>query len=96
MNKYRITREEYHNEYGVSGDPTFYVQQLKPFLLFWKRWVYIKHMECGWVDCSNIRTRFKSKYEAESFIKEILCNNTKREGYSRHIMGEYDCDTINN
>ena len=92
---YRITREEYRNEHGASADASFYVQQLKPFMLFWKRWFYIKHEECGWGDCCKVRTRFKSKYDAKCFIKDILCNDIKRQSYSRHIIGSYDCNTIN-
>ena len=94
MNKYRITREEYHNEYGVGNGPSFYVQQLKPFLLFWKRWYYVKHVECGWGDCYNVKTKFNSKKDAESFIRDILCTCKKRDGHSRMILKTYNCNTI--
>lgn len=94
LSKYRITREEYCNEYGVGAGPSFYVQQLKPFLFFWTRWVYIKHEECGYGDCYKVKTRFKSKPDALEFIKQVLCGNLKRDTFSRHILEEYNCNNI--
>jgi hypothetical protein len=47
MEQYIITREEYHNEYGEGKGAKFYVKELKPFLFFWKRWIYIKHESYG-------------------------------------------------
>jgi hypothetical protein len=92
LNKYRIIKKVYHNGYGETSTPTFYVQLLKPFLLFWKRWVYIKHTGYGGY---NSPTTFDSEYHAQCFIKGVLCKEVKTNSYSRHILGEYDCNTIN-
>lgn len=91
MNKYRITREEYYNEFGSGGKVSFYVQELKPFFFFWKRWSYIKHEVCGWGDCYNERTKFDSMHSAKEFIKTVLCTGLERNRVSKIIMGEFNC-----
>ena len=95
MAQYIITREEYHNEYGEGKGAKFYVKELKPFLFFWKRWIYIKHEYCGWEDCYMERTQFKSVHDAKKFIKNVLCTGLERNSYSNMNMGEFDCNNIN-
>ena len=95
MERYKITREEYHNELGLGNGPKFYVKELKPFLLFWKRWTFIQHRYCGYADCYMERTQFKSVHDAKKFIKNILCTGLERDSYSNMNMGEFDCNSIN-
>ena len=94
MARYIITREEYHNEYGVGKGASFYVKEFKPFLFFWKRWVYIKHETCGYSDCYQERTKFKSLHEARGFIKEVLCTGKERDGVSQFVMETFECPNI--
>ena len=93
MEKYRITREEYHNEFGAGQGATFYVQQLKSFLFLWKRWVYITHEE-RWASgrIIDVKTGFKSMVDAENFINVILCPGKKRSAGSFYVIGEYSCN----
>jgi hypothetical protein len=94
MNNYQIIREEYHNEYGEGKGATFYVKELKPFLFFWKRWVYIKHTTCGWGDCYKEKTSFSTVEKARNFIKNVLCTNLKREQRTTSVVEEGDCISI--
>jgi hypothetical protein len=90
MDNYQIIRKEYHDENGIATGPTFYVRELKSFLIYWKRWVYIKHTTCDWGDCYKERTSFDSQKEARNFIKDVLCTNLLREKYTSSVVEEYD------
>ena len=92
MNKYQIIKEEYHNEFGVADEPNFYVKERIPFLIYWKRWVYIKHTTCGWGDCYKERTSFSTVEKARNFIKDVLCTNLLRETYTSNVVEECDCN----
>ena len=90
--QYIITREEYHNEYGEGKGAKFYVKELKPFLFFWKRWIYIKHESYGGMgDCYQERTQFKNVLDARDFIKNVLCTGLDRSKVTMMIMEKHDC-----
>lgn len=91
MKKYRITREEYCNEFGASEEVYFYVQYLKTFL-FLKKWIYITHKEHRMGIKYRAKTSFKSITDAESFINVILCSGKKRSARSFYVIGEYSCN----
>ena len=90
--KYRITREEYHNEYGLGTGPDFFVQKLSRIFFFWHKWEYIRHEECGLHDCRKVRTKFKNKKEAKDFIEEILVKKKEVGTHSHYVIGEYNYD----
>lgn len=94
MNNYQIIKEEYHNEFGVAGVPKFYVKKLIPFLIYWKRWVYIKHTMWDWGDYRKERTSFPTVEKARNFIKDVLCTHLKREQHTTSIVEEGDCISI--
>ena len=92
MAQYIITREEYHNEYGGGKGAKFYVKELKPFLFFWKRWIYIKHESYGGMgDCYQERTQFKNVLDARDFIKNVLYTGLDRSKVTMMIMEKHDC-----
>jgi len=94
MDNYQIIRKEYHNEFGVADEPNFYVKERIPFLIYWKRWVYIKHTTCDWGDCYKQRTSFSTVAKAKNFIKNVLCTHLKREQHTTSIVEEGDCISI--
>ena len=91
MRNYIITREEYHNEYGEGKGPKFYIKELKPFLFFWERWVYIKHESWNYDGFYTERTTFKSAHDARLFIKGVLCTGAERNAISMMIIEKHDC-----
>jgi len=91
---YRITREEYYNEFGKGTSPSFYVQELRPFLFFWKRWLYIKHEQGVYQDFYTERTSFNSMLDAKNFIKEVLINEVSRQKVSKMVIETYDNNSI--
>lgn len=95
MPKYRITREEYHNEYGAGQGPIFYIQEIKRVLPFCEKWVYIKHESNGFRSRYQERTKFKSLFEAKEFLKNILSKGKELNKHSQHIMGEYNENDFN-
>lgn len=94
-NKYRIVKNEYHDEYGVLQSFHYNVQVLKTILFFWSGWFTIKHQECGWGDCINTPTKFKTIGAAESFIQNILCVGGTYDGWSSHTFEECGCNKKN-
>ena len=85
MDNYQIIRKEYHDENGIATGPTFYVRELKSFLIYWKRWVYIKHTACSWGVSQQrellldfwmkMPKTHKHKGVAEHYIDNYILNN---------------------
>ena len=91
-NKFRIVIQRYRDEYGVVQNYHYIVQELRPVLFFWNGWFPITHRDCGYGDCYDTTTEFKTQVDAELFIKEILCPNVKKDSWSSEVIGEYECN----
>lgn len=88
--KYRIMESIYYDEYGKEKRKHYYIQKQKSFLLI-KYWSDVKHRECGWGDCHNVTTQFKSHTDAYDFIKTVLCPQKKKDGWEDRAINYIDC-----
>ena len=89
--KYKIVRESYFNEYGVEQNIVFYVMKECKGLFGWRYWNYIRHEECGWGDCTSVKTQFKTQEEAQTFIDDILCKEVLRQNWVTKDISESTC-----
>ncbi len=94
MGKYRIIEGTYQDEYGNRTHKVYQIQKQKFFLGF-KYWKYHTHTECGYDDCYDVRTEFKTYGDALKFIKDNLCGKDFKAGWSYNVMREVNCDNIN-
>jgi len=90
MARYRITREEYYDEYTNAGAAGFYILEEKTYLFLFKRWTYITHRVCNISTCYRERTKFKSLGHAESFVRRVLCTTAKKTNPHVSIMKEIE------
>lgn len=86
--KYRILREEYYNEVGVSTKVFFTVKKLNYFLWF-RWWSYIKTKNCSGA-CYNEVIKFNSFWDAEKFVNEVLKKNRPKEKWYIMVMKEIE------
>jgi len=94
MSKYRVVREDYYNERGISFDTCFFIQKQKSFLFF-KRWVYITHKDVGIKTLNKVPLHFKGGLlEAEDFIKDVLSKDIMINGHHLCVLREYDSKGI--
>lgn len=91
MGKYRIIEGTYQDQYGNKRVEAYYIQKRKSFLGF-EYWKYQTHEECGWGDCYNVRTQFKTYEDALKFIKNYLCGRDFKEGWSYKVINEFGCN----
>ena len=91
MEKYRIIEGIYKDEYGKEQRKVYYIQKRKSFLGI-KWWRYQKHLECGWGDCYDVNTEFKTYEDANKFIQTHLCGRDFKEGWKYKIVSEFNCD----
>ena len=66
MNKYRIVKLTYTDEYGKSGITQYYIKKLKTFLGI-KYWSNVKHQTGEWITT----TYFYSYEDACKFIDSL-------------------------
>lgn len=92
MGKYRIIEGTYQDEYGNKKHKVYHIQKRKSFLGI-QYWGYQKHTECGYGDCYDVKTEFKTYEDALKFIKENLCGRDFKEGWSYSVMRYVDCNS---
>jgi hypothetical protein len=80
----------YYDEYGKEQDKHYYIQKRKSFLGI-KYWSDIKHEVCGYGDCYNITTQFKSQTDAYNFVNTVLCPQKKKNSWENTIVNEIEC-----
>ena len=90
QSNFLINHYERFDEYGKLQREYYYIQEWKR-LLWWYRWVDIKHEECGYGDCYKIRTTFKTLEEARNFVREVLCPEIPRDGSREKVVDEMVC-----
>jgi hypothetical protein len=88
--KYRIIESIYHNECGKEKNKHYYIQRQKTFLGI-KYWSDVKHRECGWGDCHDLTTEFKSHTDAYDFVETVLCPQKKKNGWTDTVVNHFDC-----
>ena len=93
--KYRIIESAYYDEYGKQKSKYYYIQKQKQFLGI-KYWGYHTHTECGYGDCYDVNTEFKTYEDANKFIQTHLCGRDFKEGWKYYIMREVDCNASEN
>ena len=81
--EYRIRKHNYYDEYGhqVKDSSYYYVQFYVTFL--WGligNWVTVTHRTCGWGDCYQTMTRFKTEEEAQEFISKRCAGKPINKG----------------
>jgi len=69
--EYRVFKSEYYNKLGESTNTSFFIKKKKTILRF-SYWKTITHKESGMGDYYNVETTFKTKKDAEKFIKNVL------------------------
>lgn len=76
--EYKIFKSDYYNKLGEPTNTSFFIKKKKTILGFsyWKR---VTHKVCGVGDCYNVETTFKTKKDAEKFIKNVLYANLPRQ-----------------
>ena len=89
--EYRIKSTQYINRYGDEEQKEYYIEYQKPFLLYWKRWVRVKHLYCGMSDCDRITTYFKSLSQAEQFAEKHLCGGKIYDAYETLTVKQGKC-----
>jgi len=90
MGNYKIFKSEYLDEKGKCRSKSFYIKYKTKFL-WWTYWKKVQHVECGWGDCVNTITKFKSRDEAADFIKDVLCKGVPRDRFIETEVEKIDC-----
>lgn len=90
MERFRIKKYEYCDEYGKRINAFFYVSECKKFLGF-SYWRDIKHDEYGYGDFRSVLTKFETIEQAQDFINNILCPNKGRDGRKVTIVDRVNC-----
>lgn len=85
--KYRIVLESHYDEYGKETSHYYYIRVLKKFWFF-KRWVTITHLDCGWGDCMKTVTKFNHKLDAAEYIDNVLRTQKRCDGWIEEIIRE--------
>jgi len=89
---YKIFEKHYHDKYGEVKEPSkFFIKKKKTFLGI-TRWKDVTHTECGYCDCYNVATTFKSEEAAREFIRNVLCKNVPREKWIVTPIREMSCN----
>jgi len=88
--KYKIYEKYYHNKHGKIENTKFFIKKKKTFLGI-TRWKNVTHTECGYGDCWNEITTFRTEEEAEEFIKDILCPEIPRQKWIETPIKEMTC-----
>lgn len=90
MSIYRIVREDFYNERGMSFKTCFFIQKQKSFLFF-KKWVYVTHGDVGIKGLKNVPLHFDNGlFEAEKFVKNVLSKGIRINGHHLCVLREYD------
>lgn len=91
--EYLIVKEEYRDSHGkLSTTAAYYIKYRSSFLGIFPIWKWVKHTECGWGDCSKVKTKFESEDDARKFISTILCKGIKIQNYEQTIVGKVNCN----
>lgn len=89
--KYRIVKTNYHNRYGDIDDTYYHIEnQVK--ILFFNRWVKIKHFTSEWGDYRKDVTYFKTQESAQEFIDKVLCCNVPRQTHVEEVVSYNECN----
>lgn len=91
MGKYRIIEGIYRDEYGNESHKVYYIKIKKKFLGI-SYWKYQTHLECGYGDCYDVNTEFKSHSDAYDFIQKNLCGKDFKDGWKYKVINEFDCN----
>lgn len=84
-----IKHYEYFDEYGKLQREYYYIQEWKR-LLWWYRWVDIKHKDCGY-GAPLAEIKFKTLEDAQNFVREVLCPEKPRGTCTRRVVNEMVC-----
>lgn len=89
--EYRILKQTYINHLGKEDEPYYQIQVKKKFLM-WTFWRTIKHKDCGWGDCYDTPTNFKTHEDAQEFVDKFLCTGRVYQGTEVIIVEQNKCN----
>ena len=85
--KYKITFNEYANEYGKVTDSHFIIKIEKSFLGF-KYWSTIKHKVSDTSGSYNVTTQFKTIEDVQNYIMILNDKTKKKQGWNESVVEE--------
>lgn len=75
MTKYKIVKEEYFNEYGVSTCIGFKIKKYLFCILNYKFWKFVTVDYDNYFGSGKTVITFKTQEAAEDYINTVLCPN---------------------
>ena len=92
MIEYEIIKINWVDSNGVEHNPRYQIRWRCSYWLFnLKYWKYATGHECNMSDCCMSTIDFNSKEEAESYIHEILCTETKTDTTIVEVISTVKC-----